>query len=229
MRAAGARKPPAPEPERALPQVVKHESAAGEPQDPPDDLKEKSFHLDIERAILDGTNRERAKRDLPPLVWSDDAAKAARYQSRCLAKHKLLGHDTLPCGSLRGRLDLFAIAFLGAENLDFVDLPGPLDKTTLRGRLIVSPGGPPPEHVLADAIVEDWLESPHHRENLLSSEETDLGVGVYWGDGKIYATQVFFKRMDCGVAGTLCCPSPTGGRYCYAPYACDVKLDVCKR
>ena len=46
-RSARTRIPAAPEPERALPELVKHESAAGEPQDPPDDLEEKSFHLDI--------------------------------------------------------------------------------------------------------------------------------------------------------------------------------------
>ncbi len=220
----------APAPERSMPQEVKHESAAGEPQDPIDQPEDPSFRPDLEREVFEGTNRERARAGVLPVVADAEAAKAARYQSRCLARHGLIGHDTIPCGSLRGRLDAFNIVFLGAENLDFIDLPNvPLSRVELRGKIIAKPGGPPPERVLGAAIVADWMNSPHHRDNLLSTEMTDLGVGVYWSGGKLYATQVFLRKTDCGVGGQLCCPTPSGGRYCYAPYGCDAVADVCRR
>ncbi|MBI5200527.1 MAG: CAP domain-containing protein [Elusimicrobia bacterium] len=221
---------PAPATDRAMPYEVKHEPAAGEPQDDilePDDAW---FRADLEREVFEGTNKERARAGVLPVVQDGEAAKAARYQSRCLSKHGLIGHDTIPCGSLRGRLDAFNIPYLGAENLDFIDLPNvPLSQIQLRGKLIAQPGGPPPERVIGQAIVEDWMNSPHHRDNLLSKDVTDLGVGVYWKGGRVYATQVFLKRTECGVGGQLCCPTPSGGRYCYAPYACDQPSDVCKR
>ncbi|MBI4345307.1 MAG: hypothetical protein HY553_00520 [Elusimicrobia bacterium] len=229
----GCAKPPEPEKreaQRNMPEIVHEEPAAGEPQDPVDSLDETGFRPDIEREVFAETIREREREGKSALTGNADAAKAARYQSRCLARHGLLGHDTIPCGSLRGRLDAFKIPFLGAENLDFIDVPsGPLDRVTLDGKPILRPGGPPPERVLAEAVVRHWLKSPKHRDNLLSPEQTDLGVGVYWSGGRLYATQVFLRKTECGVEGQLCCPTMTGGRYCFAPYSCGATTDVCRR
>lgn len=224
-----------PEPEkrqapRLSPELVQEEPAAGEPQDPIDSLDGTGFRPDIEREVFAATIREREREGKGALTGNADASKAARYQSKCLARHGLLGHDTIPCGSLRGRLDAFNIPILGAENIDFIDLPaGPLDRVILDGRPILRPGGQAPERVVAETIVRHWLLSPRHRDNLLSAEQTDLGVGVYGSGGRLYATQVFLRRTECGVVGQLCCPTVTGGRYCFEPYSCDAPTDVCRR
>lgn len=211
------------------PELVREDPAAGAPQEPIGELESAEFRPEIERWVLKLTNEERLRRGLTELAWNAEAAKAARYQSRCLSRHHLLGHDTVPCGTLRGRLDLFEIVFPGSENLDFIELPGRLDETILNGKPVVVPGGPPPAQVLGAAIVQHWLESPKHRDNLLDREHTDLGIGVHWAEGRIYSTQVFVRKTACGVAGQLCCPAPNRVRYCFHPYECDAPTDVCRR
>lgn len=214
---------------RRRPELVREDPAAGAPQEPVALLESGEFRPEIERRIFELTNQERARRGLGELAWNAEAAKAARYQSRCLSRRGLLGHDTVPCGSLRGRLDLFEIVFPGSENLDFIEVPGRLDETILNGKPVVSPGGPPPAQVLGSAIVQHWLDSPRHRDNLLDREHTDLGVGVHWAEGRIYSTQVFLRKTDCGVSGQLCCFGANRIRYCFHPYECEAATDVCRR
>ena len=44
---------------------------------------------------------------------------------------------------------------------------------------------------IAEAIVQSWMHSPHHRENILRPAFTSLGVGVAIQGGEIRATQNF--------------------------------------
>jgi len=58
-----------------------------------------------------------------------------------------------------------------------------------RGRFAATPDGPPlPAYTyraLARAIVDEWMASSGHRENILRRDARQLGVGVrfYWRDG----------------------------------------------
>lgn len=52
-----------------------------------------------------------------------------------------------------------------------------------------------------EAVMEQWLNSPGHRNNILNSEYTEIGVGHYYLESdpgkfqyKHYWTQVFGKR-----------------------------------
>ena len=48
------------------------------------------------------------------------------------------------------------------------------------------------EQVLAEEIVEGWMNSPGHRENILTKDYSEIGVGVIiTGDEEVYATQNF--------------------------------------
>ncbi len=44
---------------------------------------------------------------------------------------------------------------------------------------------------LGERIVDNWMDSKGHRENILSDKTIVFACGVYFGGGKIYATQVF--------------------------------------
>lgn len=49
-------------------------------------------------------------------------------------------------------------------------------------------------HASPQQLVDQWLASPSHRENLLNPGHTSMGVGAaVAGDGKLYATQVFAR------------------------------------
>ena len=59
---------------------------------------------------------------------------------------------------------------------------------------------------VAKKIVDDWMSSPGHRENLLSPRFTHLGVGVSSGHHQILATQEFVGRSGDFRVGNLIRP-----------------------
>lgn len=50
------------------------------------------------------------------------------------------------------------------------------------------------QKLLARIIVDGWMSSPKHRENILNPNYTNLGVGVAVMGKEIRATQVFVRR-----------------------------------
>jgi uncharacterized protein YkwD len=43
-------------------------------------------------------------------------------------------------------------------------------------------------------VVNWWMNSPSHRDNILKREYTHIGVGVHRSGGKIYVVQLFVGR-----------------------------------
>jgi hypothetical protein len=56
---------------------------------------------------------------------------------------------------------------------------------------------------IAVKIMADWINSPGHRDNILSPNFTHLGVGVSAGHHKILATQEFVGRGNGFMVGKL--------------------------
>ena len=48
---------------------------------------------------------------------------------------------------------------------------------------------------LARMVVDSWMSSPGHRQNLLHPEFTDIGVGVAASSREVRVTQAFFGRQ----------------------------------
>lgn len=44
---------------------------------------------------------------------------------------------------------------------------------------------------VATKLIDQWMNSPGHRSNILSTEGKQMGAGTYYYSGKIYGTQVF--------------------------------------
>jgi len=44
---------------------------------------------------------------------------------------------------------------------------------------------------LAEKLVDDWMNSPGHRANILKEEWKMIGVGAYITEDDVYATQLF--------------------------------------
>jgi uncharacterized protein YkwD len=109
------------------------------------------------REVFELTNLEREARGIPPLHWDDRAAEAA-YE-HCWDMHlRDFFHHVNPDGQDPGdRLAEVGVEFRYAgENI-------------ARGQLT------PRE------VVRAWMESPGHRENMLSPAWTHVGVGVHSG------------------------------------------------
>jgi len=74
-------------------------------------------------------------------------------------------------------------------------------------------------------IVQGWMDSPGHRENIMESEFDETGMGVAYVNGYIIATQVFIKRADCGYFSGPCCEKKGYYPYCFVPLSCEA--DIC--
>jgi|SRR5437868_4983487 len=123
--------------------------------------------------VIELTNQERANAGLAPLSESVELQDAAQGYSEVLASSGCFEHT---CGPVP----------------NFADRDGQAGYTgwTALGENIAA-GYRTPEDV-----VTGWMASPGHRANILSSNFTEIGIGVSSGAGKFgtYWTQEFGAR-----------------------------------
>lgn len=120
-----------------------------------------------EQAVVDLTNAERKKADLPPLAASPELAAAARGHAANMAKQDKLDH-TLDDKTFADRAK--------AAGYEYLNL----------GENIASGQEGPKE------ALENWMGSEPHKENILNAEFTGIGVGVAKSaKGDRYWVQVF--------------------------------------
>jgi len=150
----------------------------------------------LEKAIHDSVNRERRAQKLKPFAWDRRLAGVARGHSRDMGKRGYFGHES-PEGETLG--DRYSNAryicavregrttYRGAENLwegsRYASVTIVNGKKTFDWRT---------EDAIARAVVDDWMKSPGHRANILTSRLTREGIGLAVApDLKIYVTQNF--------------------------------------
>ena len=122
---------------------------------------------DLARKTLDAHNKERADAKLPPLRLAPKLSAAAKGHAEDMAKHGMMTHD----GS---------------------DGSTPVERVKRQGYLYRNSG----ENVAAGAITVEgvmhlWMNSPHHKDNILGAF-AEMGVASAEGaDGKPYWCVVF--------------------------------------
>jgi len=129
----------------------------------------------VEQTAFELLNQKRVENGLKPVAWSDQLATIARTHSRNMAELKFFGHCGLDHKMVSDRADDIGLKKWRAigENIAYTrGYKDPIERA-----------------------VELWLESPGHRQNLLSDEWRESAVGVTVAeDGSYYFTQVFLKR-----------------------------------
>jgi len=126
-----------------------------------------------EKKLLDLTNAEREKEDLPPLKANAILMKLARAHSENMAKQQKLDHD-LDCKTPFDRLREAEYDYQRA------------------GENIAQSG----EQAAPSDILMLWLDSAPHRANIMSENYTEIGLGIAKNEnGETYATQVFAKPL----------------------------------
>jgi uncharacterized protein YkwD len=121
-----------------------------------------------EKALLELTNKERAKKDLPPLTYNARLREAAVAHSVNMAKQGKLEHE-LDGKTPGNRADAagYNFRFIG-ENIALA------------------------ENGTNEEIMQGWMESKLHRDNILKKDFKDVGIGVTTdGKGVKYITQLF--------------------------------------
>ncbi len=122
-----------------------------------------------EQAVIDLTNAERKKADLPPLAPAPKLTAAARGHAANMAKQDKLEH-TLDDKTFADRAKAAGYEYRAlGENIAW--------------------GAPAPAKAVAG-----WMDSKPHKENILKAEFTEIGVGVAKNaKGQRYWVQVFGK------------------------------------
>ena len=174
---------------------------------------------EIERLVFEYTNEERAAEGLEELEYTDEFVEVARGHSADMANNGYVGHVDSQNRRFGERVDfrndgMDAEVCLPLEEIEGVEDPERLRE--LQERLQdtnISTGEnagatfyetevqderrgetvtPENEEEIAQTLMNDWMTSPPHRENILKEDFDALSVGVYVSDGKtVFATQVF--------------------------------------
>jgi len=170
----------------------------------------------IAAAVLHETNRHRRQRNLQPLKGDSKAMEAARIQSEIMRNRGSISHvnpenekyrtldQRVKAAGLKPRMfaenvaTAFALRYEGGK---------PYYPDTRNGRTVFrhQPNGPPMQAhsyaSFAKALVDSWMGSKGHRENILRKEAQFMGSYCAPAPGKgsempiFYCTQVFFAPL----------------------------------
>jgi len=170
----------------------------------------------IERLVFEFTNEERAAEGLEELEYTDEFVRIARGHSADMANNGYVGHvdsqgrsfeermrfedreDKKVCMSEEERQGLERIEEVGEiegeiPNPAFGENAGAtFYETEFRDERNEETTVNENEEEIAQALVNGWMVSPPHRENILKEKWNSMSVGVYVSEGKtVFATQLF--------------------------------------
>ena len=150
-------------------QPTTQQPAQQQPAQTEETTEQASYQLSqYEQQVVDLTNQERAKQGLPALKVDLELSKVAREKSLDMQKNNYFSHTSPTYGSPFDMMKQFGISYKTAgEN--------------------IAKGQRTPQEV-----VNAWMNSSGHRQNILSSNFTHIGVG-YVAEGN-YWTQQFIGK-----------------------------------
>ncbi|MFV0520282.1 MAG: SafA/ExsA family spore coat assembly protein [Lachnospirales bacterium] len=121
----------------------------------------------VEQEVVNLVNAERKKQNLAPLTIDWQVSRVAQYKSEDMGNNNYFSHNSPTYGSPFDMLKSFKISYSYAgEN--------------------IAKGQKTPT-----AVVEAWMNSAGHKENILNSKFTKIGIGYYVKNGTVYWTQMF--------------------------------------
>lgn len=143
---------------------------------------------DIESLVVEYTNEERSTEGLDTLGDGDRHVSVARNHSRDMAENGYVGHVDSQGREFTERVEPRGCSSIG-ENAAATFYEVPVENARTDETVRVNS-----EDDIARMLVDDWMASPAHRENLLG-EYDSVSVGVYVSGGNtVFATQVFCDR-----------------------------------
>jgi uncharacterized protein YkwD len=171
---------------------------------------------EIERLVFEFTNEERTAEGLDELEYTDEFVRIARGHSADMANNGYVGHVDSQGNGFEERMRfedredkkvcMSPEERQGLEDLEEIDgiegeLPDPAAgenagatvyesefRDERREEVVVNEN----EKEIAQAIVNGWMTSPVHRDNILKEKWNSMSVGVYVSEGKtVFATQLF--------------------------------------
>jgi len=139
---------------------------------------------ETERLVDEAVNDERTAEGLDPLEPDDELQRVAREHSADMIDQGYVGHESPDGVTPADRLSEAGCS-AGGENVAQSWFGEPVD---VDGERFVADD----EAELADHLVDRWMDSPGHRENILRESFAESGVGVVvTEENRVYATQKF--------------------------------------
>jgi len=146
---------------------------------------------ETERLVDEAVNDERTAEGLDPLEPDDELQRVAREHSADMIDQGYVGHESPDGVTPADRLSEAGCS-AGGENVAQSWFGEPVD---VDGERFVADD----EAELADHLVDRWMDSPGHRENILRESFAESGVGVVvTEDNRVYATQKFCAGSTAG-------------------------------
>ncbi|WP_416150389.1 CAP domain-containing protein [Salipaludibacillus sp. HK11] len=125
-----------------------------------------------ELAVFELVNQERAKHGLSALKIDDEVGKVARAKSQDMSDNNYFSHTSPTYGSPFDMLKHYGVSYRSAgENI-------------AAGQRS------------AENVMDSWMNSPGHRQNILSDSFTHIGIGYVEGGSRYgnYWTQMFISK-----------------------------------
>ncbi|MDU5262322.1 MAG: CAP domain-containing protein, partial [Clostridium celatum] len=133
-----------------------------------------NFMSAVETAIFNKVNEERAKVGVPTLTYNTVMQKYARIKSQDMGDNNYFSHEDLNGNLITTQMKNDGVSYKSwGENIAYI-------------------GGNVSADALAEQFMTNWMNSSGHRANILSTNFSSIGVGVYKIGNKVYATQEFY-------------------------------------
>ena len=151
---------------------------------------------DLTKRIHAQINEKRIKHGLKSLTWNDTLSRIAIKHSRDMASRNYLSHDSPEGKGFSYRyqqagyvceIRVGMVVYTGAENIALSHLYNSMKREN--GVAYYNWNS---AQEIARKTVDGWMNSPGHRENILTPYWRQEGIGIVIGPGnKVYITQNF--------------------------------------
>lgn len=134
-----------------------------------------NFMAEVETAIFNKVNEERKKAGVPALTYNTTMQKYARIKSQDMGDNNYFSHEDLNGNLITTQMKNDGVSYKAwGENIAYIS-------------------GVSDANALAEQFMTKWMNSSGHRANILSTNFSSIGVGVYKIGNKVYATQEFYR------------------------------------
>ena len=133
------------------------------------------FMAEVESMIFNKVNEERSKNGLAPLSYNSTMERYARIKSQDMGDRGYFDHNNPEGELITAQMQRDGVSYSSwGENIAYI-------------------GGVSDAATLANQFMTNWMNSSGHRANILSTNFTSIGVGVYKIGNTVYATQEFYR------------------------------------
>lgn len=138
-------------------------------------VSDSNYIAEIEQAIFERVNSERAAAGLPALSYNTTMENYARIKSKDMGDNGYFSHEDLQGNLITEQMKADGVTYKAwGENIAYIQ-------------------GVSGNSTLATQFMDNWMNSSGHRANILSTNFSSIGIGVYKIGNKYYATQEFYR------------------------------------